>query len=177
MPKGGRRHHPYVSADLVSQPRLVARPQASAAVVRALQLVLLGIGLMLCVVAGVGWLYLLKDTGFLEGFAPVRGALPLQQLAGDSAQPLSRLLIVWLPCGVTAGFMLRAVGLPNRPLRAFGAALITYGLLVATGALSDAVAYSTRISSNISFQFNRPGTMVATLLMAVGALVAGSRRR
>src|SRR4051794_5622523 len=48
------------------------------------------------VVAGTGWLYLLRHTSVLAVGPSFRGALPLQQLAGGSAQPLGRMAAAWI---------------------------------------------------------------------------------
>src|SRR5205085_604507 len=59
--------------------------------------------------AGVGWLYLLFQWGALDAGPHVSGALPLQQLAGNEAQPLLRVAVAWLPAGVAAGAALTAL--------------------------------------------------------------------
>jgi len=129
---------------------------------------------VLTVVGAVGWLYLLRGIGILGLGPDVPGALPLQQLAGDDAQPLLRMLLAWIPAGVVAALALSATSLsPVR--RAFAAALVAWVLLVVSGAVSDAVAISTGVAGRLPGQLSRAGTWVAVGLMLGGALLV--RRR
>jgi hypothetical protein len=70
------------------------RPEAAAVRrgdTRALTRAAIGVVIAaIAVIAGVGWLYLLRDAGLLGVGPRVRDALPLQQLAGDDGQPLLR---------------------------------------------------------------------------------------
>src|SRR4051794_41252843 len=64
---------------------------------------------VLATLAGVGWLYLLKDVGLLDAGPAVGGALPLERLAGDDAQPLLRVLAAWIPAAAAGAAALSAL--------------------------------------------------------------------
>jgi hypothetical protein len=67
------------------------------------------------VLAGFGWLYVLRGLGWL-GLGPrVADALPLLQLASFDGQPLLRVLVAWLLAGALTGVALRSIRLPFRP--------------------------------------------------------------
>jgi hypothetical protein len=117
--------------------------------------------------AGFGWLYLLYRRGALGAGPLVPEALPLQRLAGGAAQPLSRVLIAWLPVGVAAGVALRWAGLGRR--RAVAVVLVCLPLLLAMGAAADAVTASEPLARHVAPQLQR-----SALWMAVGLLAAGA---
>jgi hypothetical protein len=121
------------------------------------------IALPACVAAGIGWLYLLRGAGALAAGPSVRGALPLQQLAGDDGQPLLRLLAAWLPAGALAG----AVVGGRRGWVVVGA--VAWLALAVTGAVSDATAISGSVWEHVVPQAWRPGTWAAAGIMALGA--------
>jgi hypothetical protein len=127
----------------------------------------------IAVVAGVGWLYLLRDAGLLSLGPRVHDALPLQQLAGDDGQPLLRMAGAWLPTGAAAAAALARlrVGHPAAVVTATGLLM-----LVLTGAASDAVVSSERLLSDLLPQSTRAGVWVALVLLTVGAALAGRRR-
>jgi hypothetical protein len=125
------------------------------------------------VVAGVGWLYLLRNAGLLGVGPRLRDALPLQQLAGDDGQPLLRMIAAWLPTGAAAAAALARVRV-GRPAAAVGA--IALMMLVLTGAASDAVVNSERFTSDLLPQLTRPGLWAALVLMTAGAALAARRR-
>src|SRR5581483_5207854 len=51
---------------------------------------------VVALLVGIGWLYVLRGLGWF-GFGPrVHDSLPLLQLAGFDAQPLARLAVGWL---------------------------------------------------------------------------------
>jgi hypothetical protein len=128
------------------------------------------IALLIAVVAGTGWLYLLRDLHGLAFGPHFQGALPLQQLAGNDAQPLGRMLVAWLPAGLALGFVLRSItGLPRltqAAIAALGSALI----LIPASAISDAVALNDPV--HLSHSFSRDGIWLAVGLMALGVLIA-----
>jgi hypothetical protein len=129
------------------------------------------------VVAGTGWLYLISGTASLAIGPRVPGALPLQQLAGQDAQPLLRVAIAWLASGVTAGTLLAWL---THLRRATGTAIVgalAALLLVLAGAASDAVAVSEPVVAHLAAQLQRPGVWVESGLLAAGALIAPWRRR
>jgi hypothetical protein len=128
------------------------------------------LGVVVATVAAVGWLYLLRQSGLLDWSPRIRGALPLQQLAGDADQPLARMLIAWVPLGVVAGVLAaRArLGLGGT---AMVTALTSWALLVIAGAGSDAAAISESIPSHLPAQLTRAGTWVAVALMTGGSVL------
>jgi hypothetical protein len=129
-----------------------------------------------CVVAGMGWLYLLRHAGVLDAGPSVSGALPLQQLAGDDAQPLLRMAVAWLPLGAVAGAGLSAAGVSGRGRRVAWVGGVTAVVLIVTGAISDAAAISGAVGSHLGPQFGRAGTSVTTALMIIGSLLVGGVR-
>jgi hypothetical protein len=126
---------------------------------------------------GVGWLYLLFQAGALPAGPRVDGALPLQQLAGNDAQPLARLAVAWLPAGLGAGVALAGLTALGRPARSLVVAAIASILLVAAGAVSDAIALNDRVVPQLGHQLTRAGTWVAVGLLVIGSLPAGRWRR
>ncbi|MDX6658502.1 MAG: hypothetical protein QOH62_3295 [Solirubrobacteraceae bacterium] len=124
------------------------------------------------VAAGIGWLYLLRDVGGLNAGPRIKAALPLQRLAGGSAQPLGRLVVAWLPAGLAAGIGAGAVSQLGRPGRAAATALVGLVVLLALGALADAVTASEPIGDHLRSQPHRVAIWVAAGLMAAGAALA-----
>ena len=122
-----------------------------------------------------GWLYLLRNLGPLDVGPSVRGALPLQQLAGSDDQPLLRLLVVWLPAGALGASALAWSG-RRRPVRVAGPAVVALVVLLLVGAVSDAAAISDPVTSHLGAQVTRSGTLVATALVALGAAGTVARR-
>lgn len=125
--------------------------------------------------AGTGWLYLVRDLGALALGPRVSGALPLQQLADGDAQPLARMAVAWVPAGMVAGLALgaRRGGLSARRLAALAVACEL--LLMTVGALSDAASISGPIPEHVVPQLARAGTHVAVALIMTGALLAQVR--
>jgi hypothetical protein len=145
---------------------------------RGLARMALGVGVAgLAVVAGVGWLYLIRSAAVLGGGPRLQGALPLQQLAGDDAQPLLRMAAAWLPAGAVAGLALGRLGRLRRPVPI--AAGIGAALLVVSGAASDAVAQGSLslTSSRLLPQLGHPGLLAALVLLAIGAALAAALPR
>lgn len=133
------------------------------------------VAVIVAVVAGVGWLYVLRGVGTLAVGPGVAGALPLQQLAGDDTQPLLRLIVTWTPAGAIAALALSA-GTRLSPLaRTVAVTLVAWLLLVLAGAASDAAAVSAGVASHLPEQLTRAGTWMAVALMAFGAVVIGRR--
>jgi hypothetical protein len=127
-------------------------------------------------VLAVGWMDLLRRSGLL-GFGPlVGGALPLEQLAREDAQPLARVVVAWVPAGLLAGALLA-----RRPpvVRALVVAVVFWVVLVTVGAMSDAAAISESIQSHVPAQLSRAGTWVEVGIGALTAMVppAGGSRR
>jgi hypothetical protein len=124
------------------------------------------------VVAGTGWLYLLRDLHFPASGPLLDGALPLQQLAGGASQPLSRMLAAWLPAGVALGVTLAALTRIPRPLRVALVAPVAAALLLVANAVSDAIAQNNPVGQHISSSLTRSGVWLAVGLLALGTLIA-----
>ena len=56
--------------------------------------------------AGEGWLYVLRGAGWLDAGPNVGDSLPLLALAGADGQPLLRVLISWLLAGAMAAVVM-----------------------------------------------------------------------
>jgi hypothetical protein len=125
---------------------------------------------VLVVAAATGWLYVARNVGLLALGPHVGGALPLEQLSRADDQPLLRLVVVWVPAGVVAAALLSRWARLPRAAVLIAIAGIAFVLLVAGGAVSDAVAISDSVGPHVSPQLTRPGTLVAVGLMLVGAL-------
>lgn len=126
--------------------------------------------------AGVGWLYLLTKTAATAEGPRLGGALPLQQLAGDAGQPVSRIVLAWLPAGALGATALSALRAARRPALTVGA--LTGATLLLTGAASDAIANSDPFASRLAPQLGRPGLLAAVGLATAGAAaVARSRQK
>lgn len=127
----------------------------------------LGVSSLVAALAGFGWLYVLHRGNALGAGPVVPEALPLQRLAGGAGQPLSRLVLAWLPAGVVAGLALRAAGFGRaRAPFVFAACLV---LLMAMGAAADAVTASEPLARHLAPQLHRPATWSAAALIAIGA--------
>lgn len=160
----------------VAPPRRRARQRARAVALGAAR----GLGAVLVIVAitlaATGWLDLLRRSGLLRAGPFLHEALPLQRLAGNGAQPLVRVIAAWLPAGLAGGAVLYMLGLRSRLARA---AVVFAGcalLLLALGALADAISESDPIGMHVSEQPGRVVIWVAAALAAAGAAVVGRRR-
>jgi hypothetical protein len=130
------------------------------------------LAVIVTVVAGTGWLYLLRRTHDLAFGPTFQGALPLQQLAGGDAQPLPRMVVAWLPAGLALGVVLGVGTRMARPTRAALAAVGSAILLVASAALSDAIAQNDPVKAHISSALSTSGTWLAVALIVAGVLIA-----
>jgi hypothetical protein len=121
--------------------------------------------------AASGWLYLLTKVGPLGLGPSLRGSLPLEQLAGQDAQPLGRIVAAWLPAGALGGGILAATTTWRRGVRGAVVALVFAFVLACAGAVSDAVAISERVTSHLAAQIDRPGTWAAVGIAALAAML------
>lgn len=128
-----------------------------------------GAAVVLVPFAAVGWLYLLRSGGLLGWGPRVAGALPLQQLAGDDAQPLARFLAAWIAAGVAVGLTLARTTRRSRAVRAAVVGAWCVVVLVITGAASDAAAISGAVPSHLTAQLGRSGLWLAAAVAAIGA--------
>jgi hypothetical protein len=136
-------------------------------VTRALAAV--GVCVLACV-AAVGWLYLLRDSPALRAGPPVTGALPLQRLAHQEAQPLLRFLLAWAPAGLAAGLALAWLARLGATASAAVAGAVAFVVLFATGAFADAVTANEAVAPHVASQ---PGHAAPWLAAAVMAVIAG----
>jgi hypothetical protein len=129
---------------------------------------------VLAVCAGVGWMYLLRDDFALATGPSMKGALPLQELAGRGAQPLLRVAVAWLPSGLAAGIVL-ALSTRMRAL-AIGAAcgLIAFLLVFASTAGSEAVEHNERLAAHLGAAFGRSGLWAALAFVVIGSLLGAA---
>jgi S-formylglutathione hydrolase FrmB len=143
---------------------------------RVLRPLLAGAGAFAVVAGGLGALYLLRTSDLLGAGPRLAGALPLQQLAGDAAQPLLRLFAAWGSAGAVAAVVLRGLGGVGWRAAALAPPLLGAVVVVATGAESDAVVVSERFAGHLAAQPERPALWAAVALLAAGS-VLGSRVR
>jgi hypothetical protein len=115
--------------------------------------------------------YLLRQAGALGAGPDVRGALPLQQLAGGEAQPLARLVVAWVPAGSIATLALAFLTRLRPATRAVAVAVGFFAVLFVAGAASDAVAVTDPIGPHLVPQLSRAATWVASALALTGALL------
>jgi hypothetical protein len=123
--------------------------------------------------AGVGVLYLIHQEAAFAIGPDVQGALPLEQLAGQDAQPLMHLAIAWVPAGFVAGLALAVLTRLGSVARTVSLAALAWAVLFIAGALSDAIAVNDPLSPHLGPQLTRPGTLVAVALFAAGSWLAG----
>jgi hypothetical protein len=132
---------------------------------------------VVAVIAGIGLLYLLRHAQPLAFGPRLRGALPLQQLAGGARQPLGRLAAAWLPAGLAAGIVLAHLSRLRTWVRIGLLALLATALLVASGAASDAIAISDPVGPHLLPQLSRDGIWLAVALLSAGSLAVSALRR
>ncbi len=137
---------------------------------RALRSVLAAMIGIATAAAGVGWLYTVRSDR-LAGGPRLPEALPLEHLAGQDAQPLLRVALVWLLVGAAAGIALGLVRVRRPGVWAGVAVLLVLGV---TGAASDAVQNSERIAPHLAPQIGRG---VIWFAAAIAALTAASFAR
>jgi len=126
---------------------------------------------VVAICAGVGWLYLLRDASVLAAGPKLRGALPLEELAGRGAQPLARMALAWLPAGFAAGLALGlAVRRPHAGWIAVACGVLAFVLLFAPTAASEAVSQNERFGPHLVPALHRPGLWAAVALTVIGSL-------
>ncbi len=151
---------------------LLARRRGSAAVLAASCAGALLL-LVAAVVAGFGWLDLLRDAGAL-GFGPrIADALPLRRLAGASDQPLARVLLAFGSVGLLAGF-----GLARRPRAGRFVLLLigSLGLLALASEAAYAVAETESLGATLGKRHPGSGVLVEAALFAAAGAIPGRRR-
>ena len=122
--------------------------------------------------AGVGVLYLIRMVSPLGIGPEIRGALPLQQLAGGEAQPLLRMVIAWVPAGFVAGLALGSLTNLRPRVRTATLAAMAATILLITGAAADSIAITDPLRPHLLPQLARVGTWTAVVLFALGSALA-----
>ena len=145
-----------------------ARRTASGGARAALTAVVLLLGLL----AGLGWLYVLRGLGWLAAGPPVRDALPLLQLAGFDRQPLARVCVAWLLAGLVTALALRWISRPRRAALAATAGILL--LLVASQA-SFALTRNLKFSEVVWSRRPGFGPVLEALLFATGCALLSCR--
>jgi hypothetical protein len=148
-----------------------------AAVVGGLRGLALAATVVVVVLAGTGWLYLLRGSGALAFGPALAEALPLQRLAGGAAQPLARIVAAWLPTELMAGALLARAGFARRAVRAGLLFAGAAALLIVLSGVSDAITESAPLASHMGAQPGRAAIWTAAALLALGAAVPRGRRR
>lgn len=131
---------------------------------------------LVALVAGAGWLYLLDGARLLGSGPLVSGSLPLEQLAHADAQPLLRVLVAWLPAGWLAGRWLARLTGVRRTEAALLVAVESVGVLYLAGAASDALVFNEPLGGHLVRGELRPGTLVAAAAMVMASALAARRR-
>jgi hypothetical protein len=129
---------------------------------------------LVSLLAGYGWLYLLRGLGWLAGGRLVGDALPLLQLAGFDRQPLARVVVPWLLAGLIAGAALIRV----RPLPrvALAGPLALFALLLASQ-VAYALTRNLRLSDVIFSRHPGLGPVLEAALFGIGCALPGSVSR
>lgn len=135
----------------------------------ALRSLSIGLGLFLAAIVGVltgyGWLYLLRDAGWLSAGPRVVDSLPLLQLAGFDGQPLAAVVVAWLLAGALSGVISVRVS-PAR--RALAAGLLGLVLLLLASQASYALARNLRFGAILLTRSPGPGPWLEALMFAIG---------
>jgi hypothetical protein len=132
---------------------------------------------VVAVVAGVGWLYLLRRVNVLAVGPKMSGALPLEELARQGAQPLLRMAVAWLPAGFAAGLAL-AIATRMRPAAVVtGSGLLALFILGSTTAASEAVSRSEPLADHVWPALSRSGLWTAVAFTVIGSILAAAAAR
>jgi len=128
---------------------------------------------------GFGWLYVLRDLGWFTVGAQVHDSLPLLQLAAFDGQAALRVVVAWLLTGALAGLALIRI----RPwLRAVTAGPLALALLLLLSQAAFALTRNLRFSDVVFSRRPGFGSVLEGLAFAVGCalprrLRADHRRR
>jgi hypothetical protein len=131
--------------------------------------VLLG---LLAPVAGVGLLYLLRGAHIAGTGSHIRGALPLESLAGDDAQPLARVALAWLPVGLVTGALFAVFTRTPRLLTLVVAMVIAGVVLVVNVGVSISIENNESLTKHLHRGFDVAGPWVSLSLLVIGSSVA-----
>jgi len=145
--------------------------RAAAIASRAVRAALALLAALLAAPSAIGLLYLLRDARVAGLGARLAGALPLQQLAGDAAQPLARVATASASAGLAAGLALGLLTRVRRLRVVAAAGALAWAVLVVAGAASDAVASSLRFAPRVPAQLGHAGLWAETAALLAGLLL------
>lgn len=155
---------PISSPPWTRSPAVAGRAAARAAAAAAGGFAAVVAGLL----AGAGWLYVLRGLGWL-GLGPrVGDALPLLQLAGTDGQPLLRVLTAWLLAGLVTGVALIMLSPPPRALVTL---LLGLALLLLGAQAAYALARNLPLGAVLFAHDPGLGPVLEAVLLAAGALL------
>lgn len=151
----------------ISQPRVLAPRRGTGVAGETLALLaVVVVGLL----AGLGWLYVLRGLNWLTSGPRIGDSLPLLQLAGFDAQPLLRVVVAWLLVGLLAGVALSWI---PRWRRTVFAGLLAFVLLLIASQASYALARNLRFSDIAFTRAPGAGPWLEALLFTVGCALPG----
>jgi hypothetical protein len=128
------------------------------------------------VAGGLGWLYLLRDVGALRHGPALSDALPLEQLAAHSSQPLLLVVVAFVPSGAVAGLVLAYLGRVRVVARVAGLGVLATVLLIADAVVSGAVAQNERVAAHVLPALGHAGVWVEVACIVSGAFLTASAR-
>jgi hypothetical protein len=120
--------------------------------------------------AGLGWLYVLRGLNWFSSGPVIGDALPLLQLAGFDGQPLVRVIVAWLLVGLVAGV---ALSWMPRLRRTALAGLFALALLLLASQTSYALARNLRFSDVVFSRAPGQGPWLEALVFTVGCALPG----
>ncbi len=149
----------------MSESRVLARGRVPRVVSTAGGAVGFVLVVIVSLLTGDGWLYVLRGGGWFAAGPSVGDSLPLLQLAGFDRQPLLRVAVAWLLVGALAGLALIRVPPLRRTVLAGGLGLL---LLLLASQASYAAARNLRLTDILLSRAPGLGTWLGALLFAVG---------
>lgn len=102
--------------------------------------------------AGAGWLYVLRGLHWLDVGPRVGDSLPLLQLASEDGQPLTRVLVAWILAGALTGVALGQTA-PRRRV----APALAVGLVVLLLAAQESYALTRNVNLSATVFTRSPG--------------------
>jgi hypothetical protein len=124
--------------------------------------------------AGTGWLYVLRGLHWLALGPRIADSLPLLQLAASDGQPLVRVLVAWILAGAFTGVALAEAAPLRRLTLALGVALVV--LLLASQA-SYALARNVAFSSTVFSRTPGLGPVIEACAFALGCALPRAPNR
>jgi hypothetical protein len=115
--------------------------------------------------AGTGWLYVLRGLHWLEVGPRIADSLPLLQLAASDGQPLLRVIVAWALAGALTGVALSEVA-PHR--RAAMALVVGVVVLLVASQASYALARNVGFGSAVFSRSPGLGPVLEGVVFALG---------